>query len=618
MARKHRVKMIPMNPSNELKLNMPFWFHIGRPEQTQNIHNDTTGKCLRNSHKISTVRQAVLFIESFDAHTHTNNKDCCCVTCLETRQKGCKNPEACRKSADRKLKTLHPVWDPRNPAIQTRNTEYEPPPMDMVDAQSVPAHRMSSTNSDNLMESMRVFTSWPKDLPNVYPNLSTPRPSQTSWDSNKTIVYTDGSCMNNGTDEARAGSGIWYAHEDPRNKTIRLPGGHQSNNTGEMMTAIHAIQANKTYKQVDIISDSTYVINSATTYLPRWLDEGFIGVKNMQFAQALAGELLNTDSFVSFKKVKGHSRDEGNEEADKLAAAGAAKEAPDEIDLSAGDLVRSLGANLQTMTQSLLYKNICALDTVPNRQRTSQMLEITRNAIAEINGSPPTNEAIWRSVNSGPTMSKKARTFLWKSLHGGLKVGNFWKHTGVSAEFMPCSICDAPVESLNHILLECKATGQEKVWSLVQDIWQRTEINWPNITLGTILGCGAVTFKTGEDEQRADGISRLFTILVSEASLLIWNLRCEWHIGRKQDPQKLHSHNEIEHRWKYTINQRLRFDRILTNVLKFERKALSSNLVERTWQLVLDDSETIPNNWVHDLGVLVIVGRVKRPPGQNR
>lgn len=44
---------------------------------------------------------------------------------------------------------------------------------------------------------------------------------ETGWD----VVYTDGSCTNNGGEGAKAGIGVWWGHEDPRYVTsvIDLP-----------------------------------------------------------------------------------------------------------------------------------------------------------------------------------------------------------------------------------------------------------------------------------------------------------------------------------------------------------------------------------------------------------
>ena len=56
------------------------------------------------------------------------------------------------------------------------------------------------------------------------------------------VVYTDGSCINNGTEEARAGSGVWYGGLDLRNVAIHVPGKKQLNQVGELVAILHAVK----------------------------------------------------------------------------------------------------------------------------------------------------------------------------------------------------------------------------------------------------------------------------------------------------------------------------------------------------------------------------------------
>jgi hypothetical protein len=63
-------------------------------------------------------------------------------------------------------------------------------------------------------------------------------------------------------------------------------------------------------------------------------------------------------------------------------------------------------------------------------------------------------------------------------------------------EFMPCRQCDVPNESIIHILLECKTSGQQKVWKMARELWTNTGLDWPHMTIGLILGIGLYEIKT--------------------------------------------------------------------------------------------------------------------------
>ncbi len=54
-------------------------------------------------------------------------------------------------------------------------------------------------------------------------------------------VYIDGSCINNGKVNARAGYGVFFDHNDARNESGVVKG-KQSNNTGELTALIRALE----------------------------------------------------------------------------------------------------------------------------------------------------------------------------------------------------------------------------------------------------------------------------------------------------------------------------------------------------------------------------------------
>ncbi|KAF6750379.1 ribonuclease H domain-containing protein, partial [Ephemerocybe angulata] len=136
-------------------------------------------------------------------------------------------------------------------------------------------------------------------------------------------VWTDGSCSNNGTKYALAGSGLWYGAQSPRNRAIRLPGEYLTNNIAEVVAAVAAIQDNQDAQCLKIITDSVYALKSATDLLRKRVDHGFLGVANKAVIAALTAEISSARVKIWIKKVKGHAGDVGNENADRLAASGA-------------------------------------------------------------------------------------------------------------------------------------------------------------------------------------------------------------------------------------------------------------------------------------------------------
>jgi len=82
-------------------------------------------------------------------------------------------------------------------------------------------------------------------------------------------VYVDGACTNNGKPNAKAGYGVFFSNDDPRNESNQIVG-KQSNNTAELTAFIRAMEIlSKEIEAKQIINvyiDSEYVIKCASSY----------------------------------------------------------------------------------------------------------------------------------------------------------------------------------------------------------------------------------------------------------------------------------------------------------------------------------------------------------------
>jgi ribonuclease HI len=135
------------------------------------------------------------------------------------------------------------------------------------------------------------------------------------------LVYTDGACRGN---PGPGGWGVWLrsgAHQK------ELFGGDKltTNNRMELTAVIEALASLKRACKVTIYTDSQYVRQGITAWIHGWKARGWTTadkkpVKNVELWQRL--DTLNASHQVSWKWVKGHSGDPGNERADQLANKG--------------------------------------------------------------------------------------------------------------------------------------------------------------------------------------------------------------------------------------------------------------------------------------------------------
>jgi ribonuclease HI len=135
------------------------------------------------------------------------------------------------------------------------------------------------------------------------------------------VIYTDGACSGN---PGRGGWGVVLRWNGTQKE---LYGGdaQTTNNRMELMAAIQALEALNRPSQVQLHTDSTYLLNGITKWIAAWQRNGWRTsarkpVKNEDLWRRLV-EAMNGHE-VSWLWVKGHAGEEGNERADALARLG--------------------------------------------------------------------------------------------------------------------------------------------------------------------------------------------------------------------------------------------------------------------------------------------------------
>ncbi len=154
----------------------------------------------------------------------------------------------------------------------------------------------------------------------------------------KVTIYTDGSARSN---PGRGGYGAVLSYTTPSGKLYRseLSRGYKktTNNRMELMAAIVALEALKRPCEVELHSDSQYVVNAFNKHwIDGWTKRGWKTankqpVKNRDLWERLLA--AKEPHKVSFVWVKGHAGHELNERCDELATTAA----------DGGDLIEDTG-----------------------------------------------------------------------------------------------------------------------------------------------------------------------------------------------------------------------------------------------------------------------------------
>ncbi|KAK0438558.1 hypothetical protein EV421DRAFT_1714212, partial [Armillaria borealis] len=270
-------------------------------------------------------------------------------------------------------------------------------------------------------------------------------------------------------------------------------------------------------------------------------------------------------------------------------------------------ILRITGALLSNMTQKLAYKaiRINKMRKQKRRRRTKENLEYAKAAAEEAFNDRPTEERFWKSLKH-KDIPRKTRYTLWMMAHDAYMVGENWKRPNYAPELQEqamCKHCPGNVESIEHILTTCQCPGQKEIWELAKEILTKKGIEWRAPTLGLLLTSGMPTFK-GTTGKRDIGKERLYRIIIALSIQTIWNVRCDRVIDGLNAP---FSPDRIAARWTRAVNDSLEMDCLLTR-RKFGKRALDSQLVERTWGGTLQNETQLPRHWTEVSGVLVGIG----------
>ncbi len=136
--------------------------------------------------------------------------------------------------------------------------------------------------------------------------------------TDKVEMYTDGACRGN---PGAGGWGVWLSWRG-NDKSLNGYEAETTNNRMELTAVIRGLEALKRSCQINLYTDSRYVMQGINDWMPRWKHNGWKNaarkpVKNADLWVQLDDALHRHE--VTWHWVKGHAGNAGNEKADQLA-----------------------------------------------------------------------------------------------------------------------------------------------------------------------------------------------------------------------------------------------------------------------------------------------------------
>ncbi|KAF6757115.1 hypothetical protein DFP72DRAFT_809649, partial [Ephemerocybe angulata] len=84
-AYKYDTKFVATEVMDDLKLQMPIWYHIGAKEKLESIYGNTWGQCQREVHDIMTTGDMLEHARHLSSTDCSKRKNCKCTKCKRPR-----------------------------------------------------------------------------------------------------------------------------------------------------------------------------------------------------------------------------------------------------------------------------------------------------------------------------------------------------------------------------------------------------------------------------------------------------------------------------------------------------------------------------------------------------
>jgi hypothetical protein len=412
------------------------------------------------------------------------------------------------------------------------------------------------------------------------------------------------------------GGGAYFGVGDDRNMSIGVSTSQKDGATRATLAVIAKIARELPLANELIIrTSSTSLTKALTGNLEKLEDDGLADMENGDIFAAAVAALRRRGARTWIQDIAGQGGDIPHREAQRLASAGVGKPV-DEKEDAIPPRFRTEGMRLIPASQKRLTKMITEGRKHTPKKGKERQIELMQRGAERLTGKKPTPAQVWKATRS-KILLRPERSFLYWTINDAYKIGEYWERIPSYRQRGECRVCGS-LETMNHILTECRAEARTLVWELARGLFEKkTETVWPGTAYETIMGSCMADFRE-ETEEKRQGLNRFYTILMMTSAYLIWVIRCESSIPRSQsEGPKTHTNEEIHNRWIAKINHRIALDQILASRNRFGEMAIPIPVVLETWRNTLEDENRLPANWTGTNGVLVSI-RPKRPAGRNR
>ena len=537
VARKYNINPIALKYDRDAKMSQPLWHNIMM--NNANYHwNKKSSRCLRENHGIKTIKDLVEW----------------------NRVKSCSTP--CNNMAERLIGMLPDKINPMTETprkIKEANLDLTPHRLEENKTrENRKVFNPDVTTRGHWEGAIRLFVTGrgPKTRRLKEVGVSTlpayrDEPGQKKMRVLATIVREN----RNKVDESVV---ILLGIKDRSAKTKRMVTFKMGEGDYDLdkarASALVQILKETKNSELNIRTDDKRMVDWLSNKLEKAEQDSWLNIPNQDLWKKVLRDLRQRGNRTTMNKVeKGTRSSKKLEKMRKVFENNKGKENIDSINIriGRGNAFNKEGAALDTMTQKKAYELIIAQKREqPGGMRTIENIEKIKMVMAGI-GIRVSERDTWKSLKR--IYSPQVVDFIWKMIHGRIKCGPFFRFIPNWQEKEFCS-CGAS-ESIEHILLMCKDSGQEEIWSLVNKKWkQETGEEMMAVSIGVIMGVGSVM--AGRVRKMDDELAtKLLRKLIALTAWVIWKDRND-RIFNEEDV----SLERMTTKWLKEVRREIRID----------------------------------------------------------
>ena len=501
VARKYNITLEPLKYDKGMKEKEPLW-HNRLMSEANYQWNKKSARCIRVNHKVETIGDLL------DQSSGTE----------------CENKKACNKMIRRLRQMIPEIIDPTKMTprkVKARNLDLTP--KRLKENKANPNRKIFNpdvTAKENVLEQVRLFSN-KKGAKTRRHKVEPKKPAYRIGGSRaleKTRAKIVTLVQNAGRANQSTKISIALSGREKKKISFMLDKDDQSREKARAAAIMWVLQEERKAPLKIITTDKGLI---------KWLGEGileaeekdWLNVKEPSLWRSILNQLRkrNSETVIripgereenKMKKMKRELRDE----------------TPQQVMLMADGEGRFLhrGAQLSKLSQKTTYEIVIQkMIDPPGGQKTQKQIEKLRRNLLLKWDLRVEKEDIWKEIER--VNNKQIQDFIWKMIHDRVRCGTFFQHIPNWQDKQFCSCGE--VESVSHILLECKKSKQKYVWKEVKKAWTKlTKRRWKKLTLNDIMTIGSIRIRNDNNTNNELATEVLVT-LVTSAIWSIWKNR---------------------------------------------------------------------------------------------